>query len=63
MNPKKEKHSTSRAFDRKYELKRLGYDLCRIAARVAQIYEIEADDILLKGKQQTRVKVRSLFCF
>jgi len=50
-------------FERKYELKRLGYDLGRIAARVAEIYGIEGEDIFLKGKQQKRVKARSLFCF
>jgi len=51
------------AFDRKYELKHLGYDLDRVAAREAEIYNIWADDIFLKGKQQKRVKPRSLFCF
>jgi len=51
------------AFDRKYELKRLGYDLGRIAGRVAEICEIERDDIFLKGKHQKRVKARSLFCY
>ena len=51
------------AFDRKYELKRQGYDLGRIAERVAEICEIERDDIFLKGKQQKRVKARSLFCY
>lgn len=51
------------AFDRKYELKHLGYDLDRVAARVAEIFEIGADDIFMKGKQQKRVKPRSLFCF
>ncbi len=30
---------------------------------MAEIYEIEVDDIFLKGKQQKRVKARSLFCF
>ncbi len=45
----------SEKYERKYELKRLGYDLDQVAARVA--------DIFLKGKQQIRVKVRSLFCF
>jgi len=50
------------AFDRKYELKHLGYNLDRVAARVAEIYEIDVDDIFLKGKQQERVKARSLFC-
>ena len=51
------------AFDCKYELKRLGYDLDRIAARVAEICDIERDDIFLRGKQQKRVKARSLFCY
>ena len=51
------------AFDRKYALKRLGYDLGRIAERVAEICEIERDDIFLKGKHQKRVKARSLFCY
>jgi len=50
-------------FEHKYELKRLGYDLDRIEARVAEIYRIDKEDIFLKGKQQKRVKVRSLFCF
>jgi chromosomal replication initiation ATPase DnaA len=50
-------------FDRKYELKRLGYDLDRIAARVAEIYELKEGDILSKGKQQRKVKARSLLCF
>jgi REP-associated tyrosine transposase len=50
-------------FERNYELKRLGYDLDRIASRVAEIYKIEVNNILLKGKQQKRVKPRSLFCY
>lgn len=55
--------SANEKFDRKYELKRLGYNLDRIAARVAEIYKTEVDDIYLKGKHQKRVKARSLFCF
>jgi putative transposase len=35
----------------------------RIASRVAEICEIEVNDIFLKGKQQKRVKARSLFCY
>jgi len=50
-------------FERNYELKRLGYDLDQVAARVAEIYGIEVEDIFLKGKQQKKVKARSLFCF
>ncbi len=30
---------------------------------MAEIYGIEREDIFLKGKQQKRVKARSLFCF
>jgi len=50
-------------FERNYGLKRLGYDKDRIALRVAEIFEIEVKDIFLKGKQQKRVKPRSLFCY
>ena len=50
-------------FDRKYELKRLGYNLGHIAARVAEIYELKEAEILTRGKQQWKVKARSLFCF
>ncbi|MFO7738373.1 MAG: transposase, partial [Desulfatiglandaceae bacterium] len=35
------------AFERKYELKSLGYDLDRVAARVAEIYEIDIDEIYM----------------
>ena len=41
----------------------LGYDLGRIAERVAEICEIDGGDIFLKGKQQKRVRARSLFCY
>ena len=51
------------SFDRKYELKQLGYDLDRIAERVAEICEIKRDDIFVRGKQQKRVKARSIFCY
>ena len=30
---------------------------------MAEIYKIEVNDIFLKGKQQKRVKARSLFCY
>ena len=53
----------SENFERKYELKQLGYDLDRIALRVAEIFSLVANDIFLKGKQQKRVKPRSLFCY
>jgi REP element-mobilizing transposase RayT len=50
-------------YERKYELKRLGYDLNRVAVKVSEIYDIDVDDFLSKGKQQKKVKARSLFCY
>jgi len=50
-------------YERRYELKRHGYDLDRIAERVAEIYGMEPREILSRGKQQRKVKARSLCCF
>ncbi len=50
-------------YERHYELKRRGYDLDRIAERVAEIYGMEPREILCRGKQQQKVKARSLCCF
>jgi hypothetical protein len=50
-------------FERKYELKRLGYDLARVAARVGEIFELEEQDLFSNGKQQRKVKARSLLCY
>lgn len=50
-------------YERKYELKRRGYDLSRVAIRVSEIFNIDTEEILSKGKQQKKVKARSLFCY
>ena len=50
-------------FERYYELQRLGYDLNSVADKVASIFEIELDEIFRQGRQKTRVKTRSLFCY
>jgi len=39
-------------YDHQYELIHRGYDLNRIVARVADICEMDPDDIYSKGKQQ-----------
>lgn len=39
-------------YERKYEMKRRGYDLDRIVKRVAEIYGIEPQEIFSKGRQQ-----------
>ena len=44
-------------------MKRLGYDADRIVKRVAEIYHMDERAVLSRGKQQQKVKARSLFCF
>lgn len=50
-------------YERRYELKRRGYDLDRIAKRVSEIYGIEKHEVFSKGRQQWKVQARSLLCF
>jgi REP element-mobilizing transposase RayT len=50
-------------YERGYELKRLGYNLDRIAKKVGEIYGIEKDEVFSKGRQQRKVKARSLLCY
>lgn len=50
-------------YERGYELKRLGYNLDRIAKRVGEIYGIEKDEVFSRGRQQRKVKARSLLCY
>ena len=50
-------------YERRYELKRLGYDADRISRRVAEIYDMDPGDVLSKGRQQYKVRARSLFCY
>lgn len=50
-------------YERRYELKRRGYDLNRIARRVAEIYGMEPNEIFSKGRQKRKVEARSLLCF
>ena len=53
----------SEKYERRYELNRHGYDLDRIIERMAEIYGMEAREILCKGKQERKIKARSLCCF
>jgi hypothetical protein len=48
--------------ERRYDLKERGYDQDIVAVRVANIFEIEPDDIFRKGRQKPRVDARGLFC-
>jgi putative transposase len=50
-------------FERRYELKRLGYDMSRVADMVARTYSIDKDDLFLQGRQRLRSDARGLFCY
>lgn len=50
-------------YERRYDLKRRGYDLERIAERVAEIYGMEKHEVFSKGRQQRKVKARSLLAY
>lgn len=50
-------------YERRYELKARGYNLNRIAKRVAELTGIKEHEVFSKGRQQRKVKARSLLCF
>jgi hypothetical protein len=50
-------------YTRQCALRRRGYDLGKIAERVAEIYGVKIREVLARGRQKQRVNARSLFCF
>jgi REP element-mobilizing transposase RayT len=50
-------------YERRYELKRRGYDLDRIADRVGEIFGMERGEVFSKGQHKRKVKARSLLCY
>ena len=48
---------------RQQELKNKGYDIKKVAERVATIYAMDSRDIMSKGRQQQRVVAESLLCY
>jgi putative transposase len=50
-------------YERRHRLKRKGYNLDRIAERVAEVLAMEPDEVYSKGRQARKVKARSLLCF
>ncbi len=50
-------------YTRQCALRRRGYDLEKIAERLAEIYGIKVGEVFARGRQQRRVSARSLFCF
>jgi hypothetical protein len=49
--------------DRRYALKSQGYDLARVAARVAELMDVDPEAIFQKGRQKKRAEARGLFCY
>jgi len=50
-------------YTRQCVLRRRGYDLEKIAERVAEIYGIKVGEVFARGRQPQRVSARRLFCF
>jgi len=49
--------------DRRYELKRRGYNLDTLAQRVAELYQIDNEELYSKSRQTIRAEARSVFCY
>ena len=49
--------------ERTYRLKSVGFNLEKLAGRVAEIFGIEAKDLWLSGKYARFVPARSVFCY
>lgn len=50
-------------FERRYALKRAGYDAGKIANRAAALSGVEVDDIFSQSRQRIKVQARSLYCY
>ena len=50
-------------YERRHKLMRHGYDLDSIAERVSEVLGMKPDEVFSKGRQNRRVKERSLLCF
>jgi len=50
-------------FELRYRLKRMGYDLKKVADRVAELYGMDAGEIMTKGRRRQQVEARSVLCY
>jgi len=50
-------------YERKYAIRRQGYDLDKVARRVAELCAVSVEDIYSRQKHPLKVKARSLFCY
>jgi putative transposase len=57
------RHVIIRGIERRYEMKRLGYNLNTIEDRICEIYKVEKEDIYSRSGQKIKSDARALFCF
>ena len=50
-------------YELRYRLKRMGYDLAKVANKVADLYGMDAGEIMTKGRRTQQVEARSLLCY
>jgi len=55
--------SSEERLEQKFALKSKGYDFDRLVKRVAEVMDIEIEQVTAFGKSPTTVKARSLLCF
>ena len=49
--------------ERRYNIQMQGYDFEKILDRVAKMFELKPEEVLIKANQPLRVKARSLLCY
>jgi REP element-mobilizing transposase RayT len=55
--------AANECFERRYHLISQGYDIDKLADRVAEIVSITPEEMVQPGKQPVKVKARSLLCY
>ena len=49
--------------DKRQRHRQQGYNLNRIAERVAEVLRVDPEEVFSKGRQNRKVKARSLLCY
>ena len=57
------KYRAAERHERDYDLVRRGYNLNRLVEGVCQIFSMQPEEILSKGKQRKKVMAKSLLCY
>jgi chromosomal replication initiation ATPase DnaA len=49
--------------ERSYRFKAQGFDLERLAQRICSVMNTDTEELFAPGKEQSRVRARSLYCY